>query len=237
MQLSYILRRSAKAKSLRIVVKPGKIEVISPVNVSERQIKAFVESQQNWINDAVKRLEEKIRAIPVITPLYYEDGVSIPFQGNHYRLSVDFANRRRAHIQFQGEHFKILIPTGLDKQESADLVKLVLTKWMKNQARLQAETMIAKHAPVFELYPRSLRIKTQKSRWGSCGPKNDINLNWLLILAPAAILEYVVVHELCHIRYKNHSKDFWRLVAMHLPDYLQSRLWLKQYGASLMRGL
>jgi predicted metal-dependent hydrolase len=82
-----------------------------------------------------------------------------------------------------------------------------------------------------------LRIKTQKSRWGSCGPNNDINLNWLLMLAPAAALEYVVVHELCHIKHKNHSAAFWQLVAEHLPNYQQQRHWLKQHGARVMQGL
>jgi predicted metal-dependent hydrolase len=97
--------------------------------------------------------------------------------------------------------------------------------------------MIDKHSPKHQLYPRSLCIKTQKTRWGSCGPNNDINLNWLLMLAPPVVLEYVVVHELCHIQHKNHSKDFWLLVAKHMPDYLTHRRWLKANGASLMRGL
>ena len=108
---------------------------------------------------------------------------------------------------------------------------------MKNQARLQANFLIEKHGGSLALYPRSLKIKTQKSRWGSCGPNNDINLNWLLMLAPPSALEYVIVHELCHIKHKNHSRDFWDLVTQHFPDYREQRRWLKQHGASLMKGL
>jgi len=108
---------------------------------------------------------------------------------------------------------------------------------MKQQARQQAAWLIEKHTAKHHLIPRGLRIKTLKSRWGSCGPHNDINLNWLLMLAPPVIFEYVVIHELCHIKHKNHSKEFWHLVADHMPDYLQHRQWLKQHGSSLMQGL
>ena len=74
-----------------------------------------------------------------------------------------------------------------------------------------------------------------KSRWGSCGPRNDINLNWLLAFAPPAVLEYVVVHELCHIRHRDHSARFWALVAQHLPGWAHERQWLKRQGGELLR--
>jgi predicted metal-dependent hydrolase len=73
-----------------------------------------------------------------------------------------------------------------------------------------------------------------KTRWGSCGPRNDININWLLAFAPETVLEYVVVHELCHIRERNHSMAFWSLVAKHLSNYAQERRWLHAHGAGLM---
>ena len=87
------------------------------------------------------------------------------------------------------------------------------------------------------LYPRFIKIKTQKSRWGSCGIHNDINLNWLLILAPPQVMEYVVIHELCHIKERNHSQKFWLLVKSHLADYQIQRNWLKKEGRRLMQGL
>nr|WP_305906692.1 M48 family metallopeptidase [Methylomarinum sp. Ch1-1]MDP4519390.1 M48 family metallopeptidase [Methylomarinum sp. Ch1-1] len=108
---------------------------------------------------------------------------------------------------------------------------------MKEQARKEVTLYVEKHGQRHRLYPRSIRIKTQKSRWGSCGIHDDINMNWLLIIAPPAVMEYVVVHELCHIRHRNHSQDFWQLVEDHLPDYRRHRNWLKQHGHSLMLGL
>ena len=234
----YSLRRSERAKCIRIEIKPGKIEVIAPPKVSERKIKAFVEAQQDWITAAVRRVADKIQAIPSLAPAHYADGVTVPFQGRQIPLRVKPATTKTIRIQLQFDtSFIVNLPAGMAQQHSSELIRLALIRWMKNQVRQQASILIEKHGQRFALFPRSLRIKTQKSRWGSCGPNNDINLNWLLILAPPSALEYVIVHELCHIRHKNHSKEFWQLVTEHLPDYQQQRRWLKQHGDSLMKGL
>ena len=119
----------------------------------------------------------------------------------------------------------------------SEKIRLALLAWMRQAAATQAVKTMNHYAPLYQLSPRSMTIKTQKSRWGSCGIHDYINLNWLLILAPAEVFEYVVIHELCHIEQRNHSAAFWALVARHCPDYKQRRLWLKQNGASLMLGL
>jgi len=236
--LLYSLRRSERAKNTRIIVKPGKIEVVAPLKVSERRIKAFVEAQQDWIRAAVKRIADKVQAVPDLAPAQYADGATVTFQGRQIPVQIKPTTTKTVRIQLHGDTaFIVYLPISVDQQQSSELIRQGMTRWMKQQARQHATTLIEKHAPRSGLFPRSLRIKTQKSRWGSCGPHNDINLNWLLMLAPPAALEYVVIHELCHIKHKNHSKDFWQLVAEHLPDYQQQRRWLKQHGASLMRGL
>ncbi len=236
--LFYNIRRSERAKNTRIVVKADKIEVVAPPKVSDRKIKAFVEAQQDWIRAAVQRMADKANAVPGFSPAHYADGVNIPFQGIQIPLRVKPAAILNIRLRLHTDNSLVInLPNGLTEQESSERIRLALIRWMKHQARQQAGILIEKHAQRFALFPRGLRIKTQKSRWGSCGPNNDINLNWLLMLAPPAIMEYVVVHELCHIKHKNHSKDFWLLVAEHLPDYPQQRQWLKQHGASLMKGL
>ena len=236
--LVYSLRRSERAKTTRIVVKPDKIEVVAPPKVSERRIKAFVAAQQDWIKAAVLRVADRAQAVPSLAPTYYTDGVTIPYQGRQIPLQLHTDNRKTTRIQLHNEHgFIANLPIGLSDTQSSESIRLILVRWMKNQARLQAGSLIEKHAPRFALFPRSLKIKTQKSRWGSCGPHNDLNLNWLLMLAPPEVFEYVVIHELCHIKHKNHSQDFWQLVSKHYPDYQLHRRWLKQHGASLMKGL
>lgn len=236
--LPYSLRRSERAKKTRIVVTADKIEVVAPPKVPERKIKAFVEAQQDWIRDAVKRVASRTRTVTGMAPAHYGEGAQIPYQGRHLPLAIKPTQAKTLRVQLLAEaQFMVYLPTTLADSDSSEHIKNALERWMKQQAKLHAVNMIAKHADKYALRPRGLRIKTQKSRWGSCGPKNDVNLNWLLMLAPPLVMEYVVVHELCHIKHKNHSKDFWQLVAEHMPDYLQHRRWLKQHGASVMKGL
>ena len=86
--LLYTLRRSERAKNTRIVVKPGKIEVVAPPKVSERHIKDFVDAQQDWIRSAIKRVADKVQAVPTLAPTHYGDGATIPFQGKHIPLQI-----------------------------------------------------------------------------------------------------------------------------------------------------
>ena len=235
--LSYQLRRSERAKKTRIVVTAETIEVVAPIKVSEHHIKSFVNAQQNWIRNAIKRIQDRKHTVKSLAPTQYISGVTVPYQGQQIPLLIKPTSTKHIRAQLRSnEEFVVYLPE-YGMENSSDATRQALEKWMKHQIRQQAAQLITKHGTKHQLVPRQLRIKTQKTRWGSCGPKNDINLNWLLMLAPPIILEYVVVHELCHIKHKNHSKDFWQLVAEHMPDYLQHRRWLKAHGASIMHGL
>jgi predicted metal-dependent hydrolase len=235
--LHYQLRRSERAKKTRIVVSDGKIEVVAPPKVSEQRIKAFVHAQRDWIETALKRLKQRAQTLQPLAPAHYAEGVTVPYHGLQIPLTLKTTSARYPKVQLLPEHqFLVYLPQHATENQSG-LIKLALENWMKQQTRRQAQDYIELHSQRHQLQPRSLRIKTQKSRWGSCGPYNDINLNWLLILAPPIIMEYVIIHELCHVRHKNHSQAFWQLVADHMPDYLRHRQWLKQHGASLMHGL
>ena len=236
LSFNYTIRRSQRAKKTRIIVTSNKIEVVAPLRVSERQIHAFVESQQDWVVSATNRLEAKKQNINKLAPEKYSDGVTVPFQGKQSKLILKSSSSNNVQIEFYGQEFNIFLPYRLI-EDSNELIRFALIDWMKKQALNAVESYVDLHAKKYKLYPRYIRIKTQKSRWGSCGIHNDINLNWLLILAPSEVLEYVVVHELCHIKERNHSVKFWRLVAAHLPDYQKQRNWLKQNGACIMQGL
>ncbi|MGZ0078912.1 M48 family metallopeptidase [Methylomonas sp. BW4-1] len=237
--LPYKLRRSSRAKNTRIVVTADKIEVVAPLKVSERHIQDFVQAQKDWIEAALKRVAGRVQtAAPKLAPSEYRDGAHIPYQGRRLPLKITTGKAKTVRIELlNDEMFWVKLPVGIADEQYSALIQQALTRWMKNQAKQHVQQWVDLHAPRFALFPRSIRIKTQKSRWGSCGPQNDINMNWLLMLAPAAVLEYVVVHELCHIKHKNHSPAFWQLVGEHLPDFKQRRLWLKQHGASVMQGL
>jgi predicted metal-dependent hydrolase len=151
-------------------------------------------------------------------------------------LATKPSKLKNAKVEFV-DGFIAHIPESLVAENQSDAIKGALERWMKKQVKAHVEQLVNRHAARKQLFPQSIKIKTQKSRWGSCGIRNDININWLLVMAPVEVLEYVVVHELCHIQQRNHSQLFWALVAEHLPDYQQRRHWLKKHGSQLMRGL
>ncbi|MDO9106019.1 MAG: SprT family zinc-dependent metalloprotease [Methylovulum sp.] len=231
---SYSIRRSPRATRTRIIVTTGKIEVVAPPQVAEHKLHQFVSDKQQWIMSALNKVVGQ-QPEPV-SPVFYREGVAIAYQGAAYKLGVLPSKLKRVKISF-ADTLIAHVPESLPATEHSDAIKTALTHWMKQQARLQVEQRVRQHAGKKQLMPRSVIIKTQKSRWGSCGIHNDININWLLIMAPPEVLEYVVVHELCHIKVRNHSARFWQLVAEHLPDFHNQRLWLKQHGGHLMRGL
>lgn len=109
----------------------------------------------------------------------------------------------------------------------------ILEKRYKNKARNQFETRVAYYHPMTGGNYTSITVRDQKSRWGSCSSRGTLSFNYRLIFAPAGVLDYVVVHELCHLTHMNHSKDFWNLVASVMPEYKLHRNWLKEHGPEL----
>lgn len=103
--------------------------------------------------------------------------------------------------------------------------------------RKKAKTLFTERLHLYEpqigVQANTIRIKDQKTRWGSCSSKGNINLNWRLILAPQEVMDYVIIHELCHLKEMNHSKAFWDLVQTHCPDYKKHQQWLKKNAAKL----
>jgi predicted metal-dependent hydrolase len=229
--MPYSIRHSRRAKHLRLVAKPEGIELVIPPTVSESRALAFLHEHREWA-------ERKLAEIRSVTPQSrpkngLESGVTLPFQGREVPLVVREHAGRRTYIRYDG-HFLLSIPAGTSENQQHLALK-ALFAWTKLWLRGQAGSIAERHAVRFGLYPRQIRVKRMTSRWGSCGPRNDINLNWLLAFAPPSVLEYVVVHELCHIRHRNHSSDFWALVARHLPGYSSERQWLRLNGAALLR--
>lgn len=217
-------------------MRPGHVEVVAPEKVAEHKIHQFVQAKQQWIVQALAKIEAKGQQHKKLAPAVYGHGAEIPYQGALYKLAVKSTKLKRIKIEFCREFIAHVPDTLMIKDHSAE-IREALIRWMKKESKSQVEQLVKQHAEKKQLFPQTIKIKTQKSRWGSCGIHNDININWLLTIAPPDVMEYVVIHELCHIKIRNHSAHFWALVAEHLPDYQSRRHWLKKHGSSLMMGL
>ncbi len=233
---SYTLRRSTRSKRLRILVSDGKVEAVAPPKLAAHKIHQFVCAKQDWVMQALAKMAQKTAQQAALAPSVCGDGTTIPYLGRHYPLTVQPSPLKRIKITFDNG-FIAHLPNTLALAERNEAITMALHAWLKKQAMQQVQRLVDIHANRQQLVPRSINIRSQKSRWGSCGIHNDIQINWLLILAPIEVLEYVVVHELCHLRERNHSANFWALVAWHLPNYQAQRLWLKQWGRQLMAWL
>lgn len=225
------IRRSARAKRLRLAVRPGLIELVAPLATPEAQAVAFLNRHRAWAEAKVLELNE--RAALGRVPTGFASSPTVPWRGAEIPLLVQEQAVRRVRVAVD-DAVRIILPEGLGEARD-EVAKQALFGWVRRWLHGHIATLAGLHAPRYGLHPREIRVKRMKTRWGSCGPRNDININWLLAFTPEPVLEYVVVHELCHIRERNHSPAFWALLASHLPDYLQQRQWLRAYGLGLMQ--
>jgi predicted metal-dependent hydrolase len=223
----YQIRRSSRARRLRITVQPAGVEVVAPLGMREAEIAAFVHDNRRWIETKLEAIRRRLTAHPGSSHLV--DGAKIPFRGGWPRLRVLQGDRARPLVRHDGDirvELPERLPAGLQEGE----VERVLTGWLRRAARAEAQAAIERYGPRHGLVPRGLVIKAHRTLWGSCTARGVVNLNWRLVLAPPAALDYVVVHELCHLRHRHHQPPFWRLVAEILPDYGAQRRWLRANG-------
>lgn len=223
--LEYELNRT-KRRSLEIrVPAPDSVRLFAPLRSTLRACDAFIRERADWILDAQASIRQRQAERPQTKPL--EDGSAILYRGQAVPLSVRFAPRARVLLSEQG--VSVLTPTPDDPY----VVREQLRKCLIERARDVMEQRVAFYVPRIGRAPNRIAIREQKTRWGSCSSRENLNFNWKLILAPPQVLDYVVVHELCHLHELNHSPAFWNRVASHMPDYPAWRAWLKQNGKGL----
>ena len=212
-------------------MRPEGVELVLPRHIGESEARHFLDRHRVWayqkLEDIRKRSGKlKQSCLPLI------GGASVPFQGVERELVVVEGGRRKVHRRLDGA-FEISIPEASLEEEALE-IRHALYAWVRVWMRAEVASLIDRFSPLEGLEPRGVRIKAMKTRWGSLGPKNDMNLNWLLAFTPPEVLAYVVIHEICHIRFRNHSKAYWDLVTRHDPMWPERRAWLKQHGTALL---
>ena len=113
------------------------------------------------------------------------------------------------------------------------MVRNAVVRWYRLQAQARLTEKVVRYGKVIGVKPASVAVKTFKSRWGSCTAKDEILFNWKVIQAPQRVVDYVVTHELCHLKHHDHSPAFWHSVERVMPDYLACKDWLKHLGPQL----
>jgi len=228
-RIPYQVRRSRRARRLQVVVEPSGVEVVVPRRVGQRAAEAFVRESGEWIR---RRYEALRQPDLLILPERFVSGARVPFHGRRLLLTVERAPVGQTELTY-ARAFRVRVPWRLGARERELEARRAVLDYMATRALTDAEALVARHAPVVGAWPRGVRVRRTKSQWGSCGVDDVLHFNSLLAAVPRPIFEYVVVHELCHLRVRDHSRRFWRLVGEVLPDYEERRTWLSRHGVAL----
>jgi len=209
---------------MAIKIQDGLVSLHLPKLMPLWLAKQFVARKQPWIHNKLQHYQQRP------PKRQFTQGELQPFLGALYPLNLIYSDSRQASLQFDQHSFTLLAPEGIRQQEIYER----FICWYRQQAEVLLTERAQQLSQQTGLIPGNIQIKRYKSRWGSCNIRGDIQLNWQLIQAPWHIIDYVIIHELCHLQQHNHSPAFWDLVGKFDPDYPSHRVWLKQHGHQLV---
>ena len=217
--------RTDRKRSAAIYVEHEIVKVRVPKSLSDKRIRELVKKRTPWIKAKLKEISER----PISKPKEYVSGEAFSYLGKNYRLKVVVGDCSA--IKLKGGYFHATV---LDSDQTPQAtIRANLISWYQQHAKKRLDDKIKRWAKIVGVEPNSVTVKDYKSRWGSCSTKGDISFNWRIILAPHKIVDYVVVHELCHLQHLNHSPSYWRSVKGVIPDYKEHRQWLQSNERNL----
>ncbi len=215
--IPYQLIRSKRKSVAIIVTEQGTVEVRVPMKISQKQIQLFVNQHRDWICQTVEKRKMAFQKKQQFT---CQEGDTLPVLGREYPVKIG------EQVCFTGQIFQL--PKG-----NFLAVRPQIIQEYRRIAKQFIPKRVAEISAQIGLYPSAVKINSAKGRWGSCSGKHSLNFSWRLIWASPETVDYVIIHELCHIRHHNHSPDFWSLVASFLPNYRELRENLKQISRRL----
>jgi len=224
--ITYTVRRSRRAKRVRLEVMPQTgLTVIVPRSYNIGQLSGLIKSKERWISRNLARFSH-IRSLAAKNQLRYGD--TVLYLGQDLELVRAENHDVTGNVMLEGN--KLAVSSGLFKN---GILELALEQWYRTEAAKLINEKADKLSSQMGISYERIAIRGQKTRWGSCSRKKNLSFNWKLIMAPEPVIEYVVIHELTHLKEMNHSKRFWELLAKYCPGWREHKKWLKQHEADL----
>ena len=216
-EITYTVRRSTRARRIRVTVDAARgVQVVLPRRAAEREAAAAVRELGPWIR---RRVGELQRAQDTVAAR----GDTLPYLGRTLALRRE-PGRSRVHLAAGDE---LRVPDGPERAAAIE-------RWYRHAARTEIAARLDHACATAGLAYERLTIRGQRTRWASCSPSRAMSFNWRLLLAPEAVLDYVVWHEVCHLRIMDHSPRFWAMVEEFCPGYGVQRDWLREHGQTLV---
>jgi len=207
-----IIRSSKRKRSICLSVKDSILVVRAPLKAKENKILELISEKESWI---LKRLQESKNKKPTSSSL--KNNSSIYFLGKKYSVQIIQSKllKNKGFCEVDENNFYIHIPMDAGKR----VIKNIVDNWFIEQAKEIFKEKTQYFAEKYNFKYNRITIKKQKTVWGSCSSHNNLNFNYKAILASESVVNYLVIHELCHTVYRNHSKNFWLKVATIIPHY------------------
>lgn len=224
----YRVSTRAQRIGLRVEVERG-IEVVLPRGIPQREGERVLHANLDWVEKTWQRLSKRAKR-QGIKPGSGEAALEpdeILVGGKRVKIVIQ-KGKGTPGVNLAGNN--LIVPTTNGTKIEAQKKVLI---WLKKQSATMIETSVRKYAPLMGVRPTKISQRDQRTRWGSCSHRGTLSFNWRLIMAPPEILNYVVIHELAHLRHHNHSTAFWAMVAQYDPNVKKYRTWLKLNGALL----
>lgn len=217
--MKIFIKRTNRKKTISIEIKDNKVEVKAPYIISQKEIESFILQKKDWIDKKIS-FHNSIKK-PIKRKFTEEE--NFQFLGKDLKLKIIKSNKRKNYLD--GKFIYIFIKN--EEEKLKEEIKKELEILFKYEALKIFERKTNFYARKIGVYPKKITIKSYKKRWGSCSYKEELSYNWKLIMAPEKIIDYVIIHELCHLIHFNHSKEYWEKVSKILPNYKTNKEWLK----------
>ncbi len=216
--------RTSRKRSADIRVEDGAVSVIVPADLPVERIDQLLVSKRRWIQEKLSLHRKQAPA----SSRQYVSGSAFPYLGRNYRLKVKAGSF--APVKLVHGRLEVTVPEGASQPH---MIRNALVRWYKRQAILKLTEKVERYADRVGVKPAGIGVRTYKSRWGSCTRDGHINFNWQIMLAPSSMVDYIVVHELCHLIRHDHSPEYWREVERVIPDFHDRRVWLRDNALRL----
>jgi predicted metal-dependent hydrolase len=224
----FTIARSPRRRSISIEIRNAQVVVRAPMGAAQSLLMSFLQEKAAWVRAKIAEQQQTLSIQP--GPRSYAHGSQIPFMDE--TLTLVLGRGPRAAIARIDQHLHLILSPRSRLNDDAQIRQL-LSRWYQQQALTILTRKTAQLTRSMELVCTQVSIKATRSKWGHCTSRGAIQYNWQILLAPEAIVDYLVAHEVSHLRHHNHSADFWALVASVCPTFKADRAWLKAEGAHL----
>lgn len=229
--LEYYVKRSRRIKTSELIVDSDRIEIRTPLNKSLQDTRNIILDKADWILKKQKQYQE---TIPQIISPSFEENSTLPYLGKNYHLKIR-GNQPTNIIRFFDGQFIVDIMTSDTSQERKSQIRELYEDWLTRMAQNILKERV-------EIYARKVGVNVQKisvknslrSRWASLTKKDSINFNMHLIKAPLDVIDYIILHEMCHLKIRGHSHHYWALLYRYIPNYQDKIEWLNVNGRVML---